>query len=184
MKYIEIKKDKIYRLINTCPLLLIATVSKQKKYNVAPIAWVCPAELEPPRILICIDKGHVTFKNIKATGAFAAGIPDVNQIDIVKKTGGVSGKKVDKFEKFKISSFFSKKLKIKIPDKVIGYLECKIKKIISVENTAIVIGDIIYAAARYNAFDGEHLRAETKYAKALHHLGKNKFITYGNKIIF
>jgi flavin reductase (DIM6/NTAB) family NADH-FMN oxidoreductase RutF len=183
MEYLEIKKDKIYRLINTCPLLLIATVSKQKKYNVAPIAWVCPAELDPPRILICIDKSHLTFKNIKETGVFAAAIPDINQIDIVKKTGGVSGKDVDKFEEFKIDSFFSKKLKIKIINKVIGYLECKVKKIITVDSATIVIGDIIYAAARKKAFDGEHLLAHTKYAKAMHHLGKNKFITYGDKVV-
>lgn len=182
MSFFSIKQEKIYRLINTNPLLLISTISKDKKYNIAPVAWVCPQEISPPKLLICIDTGHKTFENIKQTKKFIACIPNVAQIDLVKKTGSISGREVDKFSYFNIKNLTGKKTGCKIPFGVIGYLECKSKKIIKIGGTAILISDIIYAAADKNAFNGERLLAEKQKGKAIHHIGKNNFVTYSNKI--
>ncbi len=182
MYYKPVAKNRIYRLINTNPLMLISTVSKAKEYDIAPIAWLCPQEMDPPRILICIDTGHQTFKNIKETGKFIACIPHISQIDIVKKTGGVSGRKTDKFANFRIKTFIGKKTGCKIPEGVISYLECKTKKIIRVDSTAIVIADIVFAAVDENAFNGERLLVEKQKCKAIYHIGGEKFATFGDKI--
>jgi|DewCreStandDraft_4_1066084.scaffolds.fasta_scaffold02977_17 flavin reductase (DIM6/NTAB) family NADH-FMN oxidoreductase RutF len=177
MQYKKISKNKIYCLINTNPLLLISTISKDNKYNIAPIAWVCPQEIMPPRLLFCIDTGHQTFKNIKKTRNFIACIPHISQTDIVKKTGSISGKEVDKFAKFNIKTFIGKKIKCKIPEGVIGYLECKLKKIIKIDTTAIVIADIINAAADKDGFNGERLCPEKNQGNCIYHLGRNIFGT-------
>ncbi len=182
MKYKIIKKNKIYRLLNTNPLLLISTVSKDKKHNIAPIAWVCPQELKPARLLFCIDTGHKTFENIRKTKKFVASIPHISQVNLVKKAGSISGKLIDKFFYLKIKSQINKKTGCKIPEGVIGYMECVIKKIFILDGTAIVISDITNAYADKKAFDGERLLAEKQKGKAIHHLGKNNFITYSNKI--
>lgn len=184
MAYKQIAQNRIYRLINTNPLLLISTVSKNKKYNIAPVAWVCPQEMQPPRLLICVSTEHQTFKNIKETKKFIACIPHISQIDIVENTGGISGKKADKFTHFKIESFGGDKIKCKIPKGVIGYLECKLKKIIKIDETAIVIADIISAVADNDAFNGERLLIEKQKGKAIYHLGGNKFVTHNDKIIY
>jgi flavin reductase (DIM6/NTAB) family NADH-FMN oxidoreductase RutF len=183
MAYKLVSKDKIYRIINTNPLLLISTVSKNKKYDIAPIAWICPQEIKPARLLICIDTGHQTFNNIKETKKFIACIPNINQLDIVKKTGSVSGKDADKFTKFNIKSFIGKKTGCKIPEGISGYLECKTKKIIKIDTTAIVIADIIYAAVDEDVFDGERLIVENKKCKLIYHLGGNRFTTIGNNVL-
>lgn len=183
MAYKKIPRNKIYRLINTNPLLLISTISKNKKYNIAPIAWACPQEMEPPRLIICISTEHLTFKNIKDTKKFIACVPHISQINIVKKTGSISGREADKFTQFEIKSFTGEKIKCKIPNGVIGYLECKLKKIIKIDETAIVIADIISAAVDTCAFNGERLLAEKQRGKAIYHLGGKKFATYGDKII-
>ncbi len=183
MSYKTVPKEKIYRIINTNPLLLVSTVSKDKKYDIAPIAWACPQEMEPPRLLLCMDTGHQTIKNIKETKKLIACIPHISQLDIVKKTGSISGKEKDKFTQFNIKSFSGKMTKCRVPEGVIGYLECKLKKIIKIDSTAIVIADIIYASADKDAFDGERLLAEKLKGKAIYHLGGKKFVSYANTII-
>ncbi len=182
MSFIYLKKELIYRLININPLLLISTISKDKKYNIAPIAWGCPQEINPPRLLICIDTGHKTFENIVKTKKFVACIPGISQLKLVKNTGSMSGKEVDKFKKFNIKSFTAPETGCKIPDGIIGYLENKVFKIIKIDTTAIVIGNVITAAVNKDAFDGKRLLAEKKKGKVIYHLGKNKFITTGNII--
>lgn len=183
MAYKKIAKNKIYRLINTNTLLLISTISKNKKCNIAPIAWACPQEMEPPRLIICISVEHLTFKNIKDTKKFIACIPHISQINIVNKTGSISGRKIDKFTQFEIKSFTDGKIKCKIPNGVIGYLECKLKKIIKIDETSIVIADIVSAKVDRCAFNGERLLAEKYEGKAIYHLGGKKFVSYGDKII-
>lgn len=183
MNYIRVPKDKTYRLININPLLLVSTISKDKKYDIAPIAWVCPQEMEPPRLLLCMDTGHQTFKNIKDTKKFIACIPNISQIDIVEKTGSVSGREVDKFTQFRIKTFIGKKTGCKIPEGVTGYLECKLKKVMKIKSTAIVIADIIYAAVDEEAFDGERLLVEKEKGKVIYHLGGKKFGSIGNNVM-
>ncbi|MBP7792878.1 MAG: flavin reductase family protein [Candidatus Goldbacteria bacterium] len=181
MAYKDVKKDKIHRLINVNPLLLISTVSKDKKYDIAPIAWVCPQEIDPPRLLTCIDKGHQTYKNIKETKNFVACIPNIKQVDIVKKAGSVSGSQTDKFENFKINSFIDKETGCKIPEDVIAYLRCRIKDVIY--PSAVIIADVISAQADEDAFAGDYLKADNPKGKVIYHLGGDKFVTFGNQIL-
>jgi flavin reductase (DIM6/NTAB) family NADH-FMN oxidoreductase RutF len=181
MAYKNVEKEKIHRLINVNPLLLISTVSKDKKYDIAPIAWICPQEIDPPRLLTSIDKGHQTYKNIKATKLFVACIPNIKQVDIVKKTGNISGSDLDKFKKFKIDSFIDNETGCKIPDGVIAYLRCKIKEVIY--PSAIIIADIISAEADEYAFDGDYLKVDNPKGKVIYHLGGDKFVTFANQIV-
>lgn len=175
MEYQKIPKTKIYRLININPLLLISTISKEKKINIAPIAWCCPQEMDPPRLLLCIATTHQTFKNIKENKVFTASIPNLSLIEIVKNTGSVSGKTVDKFEKFNIPYLLSKKNKFKIPYGVAGYLECITKKITKIDETAVVIADIQEAYAHKEAFTNNKINPDVPQGKVLYHLGENCF---------
>ncbi|MCX7726009.1 MAG: flavin reductase family protein [Chitinispirillaceae bacterium] len=177
MTYKKLPSSKIYRLINTNPLLLISTISKDNKHNIAPIAWCCPQEMEPPRLLLCISINHQTFKNIKETGVFTASLPNTSHLQIVKNTGSISGKSVDKFEEFNIKYFLSKKNSFKVPENVTGYLECNQKKIIKIDETAVIIADIQEAYAHKEGFINNKINPTIPTGKVLYHLGESCFGT-------
>ncbi|MFC1482691.1 flavin reductase family protein [Candidatus Margulisiibacteriota bacterium] len=183
MTYKQVSINKAYRLINTGPLVLVSTTSKKGIPNIAPIAWCTPAELSPTRVLLVMAKEHKTTKNIKKTKKFIVSIPHKNQVKLVLKTGEYSGNEIDKFKKLKMKTINGKKVKTKIPDGVIGYIECKVWKIVQEEDANIVIGDTIYAAANPKAFKNDRLLSEKKEGKTLHHLGSKKFITTGGKVL-
>lgn len=177
MDYKKVPTTKIYRLINTNPLLLISTISKDGKHNIAPIAWGCPQEMNPPRLVVCIAITHQTFKNLKESKVFTVSIPNISHLEIVKNCGSVSGKNVDKFEKFNIKYFLSKKNKLKVPEGVTAYLECIPKKTIKIDETAVVIGDIEEAYSHKEGFIDNKINPNLPQGKVIYHLGENCFGT-------
>ncbi len=183
MEYIEVPLNEAYRLLNTGPLVMISTVSKDKKYNTAPIAWACPAAKEPTRVLIGVGKRHKTFSNIEETGVFSAGIPNISQVEMIKKTGSVSGNDTDKFNELNIAGITTEKTGCRVPEGMIGNIECRVIDIFSVDKLALIVGEAVYAVVDKNAYDGERLLSETPAGKTAHHLGSKRFITFGDKII-
>ena len=178
MKYEKVPRREIFRLFNTGALVLVSTISKNGKHNIAPIAWTCPAELDPPRILLCIDPAHQTFKNIKQTGRFAVSLPRIGMTGLVETLGSMSGKKYDKYSEFGVKYIMTKN-KFRIPQGAAAYAECSAFKIFDASGVRIVLGSCELAAADARAFSKGRLLAEKSGGKLIHHLGGGYFTTYG-----
>ncbi len=183
MEFMEIPLNKAYCLINAGPVVMISSVSKDKKYNTAPIAWASPARKEPTQILICIGKRHKTFSNISETKVFSAGIPNINQAEMIKAAGSVSGNETDKFKNLDIASEQSKKIDCLVPAGMIGNIECRVVDVFETDLVAMFLGEAVYASADPAAYNGERLLSELPAGKTVHHLGNKLFMTLGGEII-
>lgn len=183
MPYREISVDEAYRLVNTGPVVLVSTVSKDKQANIAPIAWSCPVRKEPTRVMLGVGKSHKTFVNIEETGVFVAGIPNVSQVELVKAAGSVSGSDIEKLAELKPETIPARHSDCEIPTGMIGYIECKVAEIFDTGSVALVVGDAVGAAADPDAYDGKRLLSEKPAGKTLHHLGNKLFVTPGDQVI-
>jgi flavin reductase (DIM6/NTAB) family NADH-FMN oxidoreductase RutF len=183
MEYQEMPLDEAYRLINTGPVVMVATVSGEGAYDVAPIAWACPARKSPTRVLVGVGKSHKTFTNIQETGVFVAGVPNISQAELVKASGTVSGHDVDKFVEYSIESISAKQIGCQVPTGMIGYIECKVAQVYDTGKLALILGDALYAAVDPQAYDGDRILSEEAAGKTVHHLGNKRFMTLGDQII-
>ncbi len=183
MQYNDMPLDEAYRLINTGPVVMVSSVSKSGEYDVAPIAWACPAQKSPSRVLVGVGRSHKTFTNIEETGEFVVSVPNISQVEMVTATGSVSGADVDKFTELDIKSIDAKTVDCKIPDGVIGYLECKLVEIYGGERLGLILGEAVAAAVDAEAYKGDRLLCETPAGKAVHHLGDRRYMTLGDKVI-
>ncbi|MFC2091205.1 flavin reductase family protein [Elusimicrobiota bacterium] len=174
MEYQEISIDKAYRLVNHGPLVLLSTVSADKKYDIAPIAWNCPVGKSPTRILLAVGREHKSRKNVKATGVFAVSIPSVMQLEIVKNTGSVSGHEVDKISRFSISCITGRQVDVKIPVGCVGYIECKVIKQFDQDKVTLIIGEALCAFVNKESFN-ERVMPELRSGCTLHHFGGGEF---------
>lgn len=181
-KYKNIPTGKAYKLLNTGSVILVCTKDKKGNSNIAPFAWQCPLEFEPVTqlLFICVLK-HKTFDNISKNRQFVVCIPHAKHKKLVLDTGSVSGHKVDKIKKFGIKTFISPKLRIAVPDECIGFIECKLIKVIKNGETGIVMGEALSAKVDEKAFR-DRILVEKPEGKTLHHLGGNVFCEPG-KII-
>ena len=183
MEYQDMPLDEAYRLNNTGPVVMVATVSGAGAHDVAPIAWASPARKAPTRVLVGIGKSHKTFTNIQETGVFAAGVPNISQAELVKATGTISGRDVDKFVEYSIESIPGQQIDCQIPLGMIGYIECKVAQVFDTGKLALIMGDALYAAVDPQAYDGDRILSETAAGKTIHNLGNARFMTLGDQII-
>mgnify|MGYP006287458209 CR=1 FL=1 len=180
--YVDVPVESAHRMINHGPVVLVSTCDEGGKYNIAPIAWSSPVHKTPPRLLVVIGTRHKTYDNIKASKEFIVCVPHASQVNMVQKTGSVSGKEADKFEDMNIEAFTGKKVNAKVPQGCIGYLECRVVDSLEVGLVEIFVGEPVAAAADKEAFD-ERLHTEKEAGKTLHHLGNRIFAVPSGKIV-
>ncbi|HPC71709.1 MAG TPA: flavin reductase family protein [Treponema sp.] len=172
MDYQCIAPANAYELLNCGGVILVCTVSAERQYNLAPIAWNCPLDYEPlSRLLFVIDPKHQTFKNLEASREFSIALPTYHQKKLVEQTGSVSGAAVDKYTAFAIASFPATDVDARIPEGVAASLDCRVLEIVRISSVAIVAGEVLSAKAIPNAWE---LR--------LHHAGKDLFYRPGNRV--
>ncbi len=181
-RYTEIDIESANRLINHGPVVLVSTKDKKGLYDTAPIAWTSPVAKSPPMLLIVVGRKHKTYENITTGKEFIVCVPHVSQVQLVLKTGSISGKEVDKFESLNIKSFTGRKVDAQVVQECVGYIECKVVKIIETEDAGIIIGQVLLAAADEQAYS-DRLVCEKQAGKTLHHLGGNAFAVPGDEIV-
>jgi len=181
-EYIKTPTSQAYRLLNSGYLVLIASYSKKKTYNIAPIAWHCVVGKSPTRILIAVGREHKTYKNIMESKKFVICVPNFSQLDIVKKTGSVSGQTIDKFSHFNINYTKGNRIKTKLPKGCIGYIECVLLKTYHQPETELIVGECKYAITHKDAFN-KRLLCENEKGRGLYHLGGGYFSVPSHKIL-
>ncbi len=176
MKYQNLPLEESYRLLNSGGVVLVSTISKSGIYNIAPVAWNMPIKKDPARSLIGLGMRHQTFENIQQQKRFILSIPHISQVDLIRKTGTISGYEVDKFKQFEIEGFKGKKVDALIPKGVIGYIECILYKQFEVDGLAMIVGEACSSTVHTEAYD-QRLLSEKEVGKTVHHLGGKHFIT-------
>ena len=176
--YTAIKPGSINRLINHGPLVLVATTSSEGVGNIAPIAWNCPVQKDPPTLLIVLGKRHKTTENIKATNEFVVVVPHSSQLELVGAAGAASGHTVNKPQSIGYATRSGKDIQAPIPDGCVAWLECRCREMVTLDHVEVVIGNVVQAFAQAAAFS-ERLDVEQAPAKTLHHLGGKDFMIPG-----
>jgi len=153
MEYTEIPVAKAYELQNAGGLVLVCTRGADGRYDLAPIAWCCPLDYAPvSRLIVVMDTGHRTYADLFDSGEFVVALPVKAQLELVKKSGSVSGGDVDKYAEFDIASFPAEKVDARVPEGVAGWLECRLLRVVVEGPSAVVMGEVVRAAARPDAW--------------------------------
>lgn len=181
-EYAKVGVNEAYRLIGSGPLVLVSTRSKEGRFDIAAIAWNCPLNDAPTRVVIVVDKNHQTAANIRRAREFIVCVPHAAQKKLVMDAGSVSGKNLDKFARFGIEAFPGRKVDALIPRGCVGYIECALLQTVKTEYADLFIGECVAAAALKKAFR-KRVLAEKRAGKTLHHLGGDLFAVPADRIV-
>jgi len=119
-----------------------------QRYDFAPLAWCIPYEYEPvSKLLIVCDTSHKTFHDVKENSVFAIAFPSFEMRSLIQQAGSVSGFAVDKFDHFHVPHFCAKTIDVRIPEGVVGWMECSLERIIIEGTSGILLGAVIKAFA-------------------------------------
>lgn len=173
-EYVKVGVNEAYRLLGFGPLVLVSTRARDGRYDIAPVAWNCPLNDEPTRVVIVVDRHHQTASNIRRSKEFIVCVPHASQKRLVTDAGSVSGREADKFSRFGIDACKGKKTDALVPRGCVGYIECSLMRAVCTEFAYLFIGQCVAAAALKGAFR-KRVLAEKPAGKTLHHLGGDVF---------
>jgi flavin reductase (DIM6/NTAB) family NADH-FMN oxidoreductase RutF len=163
--------SQVYRLLEPGPVVLVTTAGKGKA-NIMALSWHMMIEFEPPLVGCVISNRNHTFSMVKTTKECVINIPTVELAAQVVGCGNTSGRRTDKFKKFRLTPVAASRVKAPLIRECYANLECEVVD--------------MRMAAKYNVFILEVLKAwidpSKKHPRTIHHCGKGVFMVAGRTI--
>ena len=161
----------VYSLLEPGPVVMVTTARKGRA-NVMRMSWHTMIEFTPPLVGCVISERNHTFGILKATKQCVLNIPTAELAKKVVACGNCSGRTVDKFQKFGLTTSPASLVEAPLIDECYVNLECK------VVDTKL--------AGKYNFFILEVVKAwidpAKKRPRTIHHLGEGMFMIAGKTI--
>ena len=171
MKKKELALSKVYKLLEPGPVVLMTTCYKDE-IDVMAMSWTMPIEFEPPMFACIVSNRNHSFDLLKKSKECVINIPQEKMLDRVVKIGNVSGKKVDKFQKFNLLTEKAQTVKAPLLSECFANLESKVIDMRFVEKYGMFVLQV------HKAWTG----AGKRKFKVFHHHGEGVFAVDG-KII-
>ncbi|MGA7749386.1 MAG: flavin reductase family protein [Gallionella sp.] len=163
--------SKVYGLLEPGPVVLVTTAHKGKA-NIMTQSWHTMMEFEPPLVGCVISGRNHSFDALVATKQCVISIPTVELAKQMVGIGNCSGKKVDKFKKFKLTPLPASQVSAPLIAECYANLECR------VADSRLV--------NKYNFFVLEVIKAwldpAMKNPRTMHHQGNGVFMVGGETI--
>ena len=163
--------SRVYRLLEPGPVVLVTTAHRGRR-NVMTMSWHMMVDFEPPIVACVVSNRNHSFDLLRLSRECVINIPSVELGRQVAGCGNSSGRKVDKFTKFGLTTLPARSVTPPLIAECFANLECK------VIDTGLV--------KRYNIFILQVIKAWHETGRSLprtiHHLGFDDFMVAG-KII-
>ena len=170
------------RIINHGPCVLISAADNERD-NLFTVAWNMPLKKSPALVAFESATSHFTFPLIEHSGEFCISVPTAAIAEQVLKAGRVSGAAIpDKFAAAGLTREPSEKIRAPRVAEAAAHLECRVQKITVFEGSALIIGEVLCAAADESSFSNGTWQFDNGL-RLLHHLGGSAFCVSEKKIL-
>lgn len=163
--------SKVYRLLEPGPVVLLTTAYKGKA-DIMAQSWHTMMEFEPPLVGCVIGGRSLSYEMLLKTKECVIAIPSVELAKQVVGIGNCSGRKVDKFGKFKLTALPATQVEAPLIAECFANLECKVVDTRMVNKYGFFVLEVVQAW---------HDPAQ-KNPRTLHHQGRGVFMVAGETI--
>lgn len=163
--------SEIRRLLEPGPIVLVSS-RWQNRNNIMTMGWHCVMEFEPSLIGCMITAANHSYDMIEKSGECVINIPTADMIDAIVGIGNTSGRKTDKFKKFRLTPGASETIAAPRVEECYAHFECRVadRKMLP----------------KYNFFILEVLKAQAavwpRYPRTVHYRGNGVFMESGRHI--
>ncbi|MDK2974577.1 MAG: hypothetical protein PWP08_948 [Methanofollis sp.] len=165
----ELPLSRTYRFIEPGPVVLVATLHKER-INIMTMSYhMVVQDGNQPLIGCIIGPWDHSFEALQETGECVIAIPTVDLASTVVEIGNCSGDEIDKFKTFGLTAMRARKVKPPLLAECLVNLECR------VFDTSLV--------DKYNFFILAVVKAwidpDRKERRTIHHNGDGTFVVDG-----
>jgi len=175
----KIPLDKVRYVTNPTPTVLVSTLSKEGRKNIAPFGMFMNCSCNPPMVLFGARKKIHTYKYLKETGEFVVGIPPSKIVKQVYKASEIN--EGDEFEGSGLTPIASKSVKPFSIKECEANLECKFVREIETGDHVMIIGEVIDGIMDDKLFSKDNANIRTNL-DSLYHVTNDVFTSKGKVI--
>src|SRR3989337_4272632 len=140
------------RLLHPYNATLVTCQGKTGPPNALAIAWIMPVSMNLPMLVFAIRKERHSYKLLEETREFVVNIAAFDLADQVHYCGSRSGENVDKFKDTGLTVGKARKVSVPIVNECTAHVECKMTETISKGDHVLVMGEVLAAYVRKEAF--------------------------------
>jgi flavin reductase (DIM6/NTAB) family NADH-FMN oxidoreductase RutF len=163
--------SQVYRLLEPGPVVLLTTTCRGKT-DIMTQSWHTMMEFEPPLVGCVIGGRSLSHEMLLKTKECVIGIPTVELAKQVVGIGNCSGRKVDKFRKFKLTAQPATLVSAPLIAECYANLECKVVDTRMVNRYGLFVLEVVQAWKD----------TAQKDPRTLHHRGRGRFMVAGETI--
>jgi len=163
--------SQVYRLLEPGPVVLVTTASAGRA-NVMTMSWHMMLDFEPPRVACVISNRGFTFDILRETRECVINIPTVELAKKVVACGNTSGRTLDKFKKFRLTSLSAARVAAPLISECFANLECRVIDTSMVDKYCVFILEVVKA----------WIDRTKKNPRTIHHCGYGVFRVAGRLI--
>lgn len=115
--------------------------------DIVTIAWAGTVNSDPPMLSISVRRSRYSYGLIKATGEFVVNLVDAELLHTLDGCGVVSGRDVDKFEKFHLTRQKCSHVSAPAVAECPVSLECAVRETVELPSHVMFIAEIVGATA-------------------------------------
>jgi flavin reductase (DIM6/NTAB) family NADH-FMN oxidoreductase RutF len=169
------KKDypliDIRRHLETGPIVLV-TSNWKGKTNIMTMGWHMMLQFSPARFGCYIWDGNQSFAMIRNAKECVINIPTVDLVEQVVGIGNSTGRQLDKFKAFGLTSAAADKVGAPLINECYANFECRLADAGMVRRYGLFVWDVVKA----------HVAISPKNPKTLHYRGQGQFMVAGRSI--
>ncbi|MBF0361144.1 MAG: flavin reductase family protein [Oligoflexia bacterium] len=162
-----------YKLLGHGPTVLISSRDGVTD-NLCSVSWIMPFDFDPPLIGAVIERTHKTFDNICKNKECIINIPVIDQLDIVKKMGTISGHKKDKTKGLSLQTGYH--VSCKRLEGCCAWIEARFKKHKATDDFDLMIFEVLDVYAPKDTLT-KKFTIDINKCPTIHHLGGMDFCT-------
>jgi flavin reductase (DIM6/NTAB) family NADH-FMN oxidoreductase RutF len=163
--------SQVYRLLEPGPVVMVTT-ARQGRANIMTMSWLTMMDFEPPLVGCVMSDRNYSFAALKSTRECVLNIPTVELAKQAVGCGNSSGRRTDKFQKFRLTPAPAARVAPPLIAECYANLECRVID--------------ARLAAKYNFFILEVVKAwidrSKKNPRTIHHRGRGVFTVDGRTI--
>jgi flavin reductase (DIM6/NTAB) family NADH-FMN oxidoreductase RutF len=160
--------DNVRRFLEPGPIVLVSSAYKGET-NIMTMGWHMIMEFEPSLIGCYIWTANHSFEMIRKSRQCVINIPTEDLAAKVVKIGNSSGRDIDKFAEFGLSSKPGTHVGAPLIEECYANFECRLKDSSLIRKYSLFVFEVVKA----------HVATSPKYPKTIHYRGDGEFMISG-----
>ena len=141
----RIEPSKAYKLLSPRIVVLLTSINSRHGMNAIPIDFIIPVNYSPPILMVAIQPGGQTYKNIKESREFTINIMSKKHLNEVMKCAARYQEGINKIQQVGLHHYSSQLVRAPRIKEAKAWLECRLVEEVPFKDHIAIFAEIVAA---------------------------------------